>query len=169
MKVKDVMNETIRVCGFNTNLATAAAIMWEGDCGILPVITDSGQVEGVITDRDIAIAAGTRGQYANEILVGEVMTGRVWTCKIDDDIHTALKLMRKEKVRRLPVINEEEKLEGILSLNDVVTHAKPAEAHEPVDLTYDDVVKTFKAICEHCHAADMEIAQPAIASLTATP
>ncbi|MEW6127225.1 MAG: CBS domain-containing protein [Acidobacteriota bacterium] len=168
MKVKDVMSERVRVCGFNTNLATAAAIMWEGDCGMLPVITDDGTVEGIITDRDIAIAVGTRNQCANEIIAGEVMTGHVWGCKADDDIHTALKLMRKEKVRRLPVVNDEAKLAGILSLNDVVTHAKPADAHKPVDLTYDDVMKTFKAICEHCHAEDMELEQPTIASMTAT-
>ena len=159
MKVQHMMSEDVKVCGFNTNLAEAAALMWEGDCGILPVITQSGEVEGIITDRDIAIALGTRNQFAFEIPVGEVMTGKVYTCTPDDDIHTALKIMRKEKVRRLPVVNVEGKLQGLLSLNDIAIHAEPFDGHKTVKVSYEDVVKTFKAICEHCHTEDVEKAQ----------
>ena len=159
MKVQNLMNEKVRVCGFNTNLAEAAAIMWESDCGILPVITESGEVEAVITDRDIAIALGTRNQCAYEIPVGEVMAGIVHTCQPEDDIHTALKIMRKAKVRRLPVINGEGKLEGILSLNDVALQAEPSDGRKTVTVSYEDVVKTFKAICEHHHTEAEETAQ----------
>ncbi len=151
MKVQNLMKDKVKVCGFNTNLAEAVALMWEGDCGLLPVITESGDVEAVITDRDIAIALGTRNQCAYEIPVGEVITGKVYACAPEDDIHTALKTMRKEKVRRLPVVNPEGKLQGILSLNDIAIHAQPFDGHQIVAISYDDVVNTFKAICEHPH------------------
>jgi|ERR1044072_202011 predicted transcriptional regulator len=159
MKVQNLMSEKVSVCGFNTNLAEAAAMMWENDCGCLPVITESGAVEGLITDRDIAIALGTRNQCAYEIPVGEVMTGKVYGCTPDDDIHTALKTMGKEKVRRLPVVNAEGNLAGLLSLNDVAIYAKSFDADKTVALSYEDVINTFKAICEHCHTEDIEKVQ----------
>src|SRR5687767_2241764 len=59
MKVQEVMTEGVKTCGSDANLATAAAIMWNADCGVLPVV-DDGKVIGVITDRDMAIALGTR-------------------------------------------------------------------------------------------------------------
>jgi predicted transcriptional regulator len=159
MKVHDLMNEKLRVCGFNTNLAEAVAIMWEGDCGILPVITENGEVEAVITDRDIAMALGTRNQCAYEISVSEVMTGKAQTCAPEDDIHTALNIMRKAKVRRLPVVNGNGKLEGLLSLNDVAIQAESYDGRKTVTVSYEDVVNTLKAICEHRPTEAVEKAQ----------
>src|SRR6185436_18969081 len=123
MRVHDVMTEDVKSCSPETNLAAAAAIMWENDCGVLPIVSDGGKAIGVITDRDIAIALGTRNKQAAEIPVNEVMSGALYAASPDEDIHTALRLMRKEKVHRLPVINEQGTLKGILSLNDVALHA----------------------------------------------
>jgi CBS domain-containing protein len=146
MKVEEVMAEDVKVCFPDTDLAAATALMWEGDCGILPVVADGNTPIAVITDRDIAIAAGTKGRPARDIRVDEVMSAQLFACAPDDDIHTALKTMRSEKVRRLPVVDDGV-LKGILSINDVVLQAQKGNK----ELDYDDVVSTFKAICEHRH------------------
>jgi CBS domain-containing protein len=151
MKVHDVMTEEVKFCGPETNLAAAAAIMWENDCGALPIVADSGKAIGVITDRDIAIALGTRNKQAAEIPVRQVISGQLFAASPDDDIHCALKLMRKEKVHRLPVINTQGKLEGILSLNDVALHTMHPNGKATPALNYEDVVSTLKAVCEHRH------------------
>jgi CBS domain-containing protein len=147
MKVQEIMTQDVKACFPDTNLAAAAAMMWANDCGILPVVVNGGSTVGVITDRDIAIAVGTKGRAPQELRVDEVIQGPVIACTLDDDVHTALKTMRKDKLRRLPVLNDDGQLKGILSINDVVLHARKGNA----ELDYDDVVSTFKAICEHSH------------------
>jgi CBS domain-containing protein len=147
MKVQEVMMQDVQVCQPDMNLAAAAALMWEADCGILPVVDDGKTPVGVITDRDIAIAVGTKGRPPQEIRVGEVMSAQLFACAPDDDIHTALKTMREDRVRRLPVVTNEGVLKGILSINDVVLQSRRGGK----ELGYDDVVSTFKAICEHRH------------------
>jgi predicted transcriptional regulator len=126
--------------------------MWENDCGVLPIVADDGKAIGVITDRDIAIALGIRNRQPAEIPVKEVMTGQLFAATPDEDIHTALRLMRKEKVHRLPVLNAQGKLEGILSLNDVALHAVHPNGRAKPALTYEDVVSTLKAVSEHRHS-----------------
>jgi CBS domain-containing protein len=149
MKVHDAMTEDVKYCGPETNLAAAAALMWENDCGMLPIVAQEGRAIGVITDRDIAIALGTSNKQAAEIPVREVMSGKLFAASPDEDIHAALKLMRKEKVHRLPVIDSHGKLEGILSLNDVALHAVHPNGKTTPILNYEDVVSTLKAVCEH--------------------
>jgi CBS domain-containing protein len=151
MKVHDVMTEDVKYCGPETNLAAAAALMWENDCGALPIVADGEKAIGMVTDRDIAIALGTRNMQAAEIPVKEVMSGKLFAASPDEDIHAALKLMRKEKVHRLPVIDSQGKLEGILSLNDVALHAMHPNGKTTSTLNYEDVVSTLKAVCEHRH------------------
>lgn len=156
MKVQEIMKEDVKACFPDTDLAAASALMWEHDCGILPVIVDGRIPVGVITDRDIAVAVGTRGRVPQDLRVDEVIHGRVIACAPDDDVHTALKIMRKEKVRRLPVVTDDGALRGILSLNDLVLHAQKGNK----DLDYDDVVSTLKAVCEH-HPAKLTTAAKA--------
>ena len=79
MKVKDIMTGEPRACSLATNLAAAAALMLDGDCGILPVMED-GKLMGVVTDRDMYIALATRNKRASEISVGEVVQTPAYTC-----------------------------------------------------------------------------------------
>ncbi|HLG13055.1 MAG TPA: CBS domain-containing protein [Blastocatellia bacterium] len=151
MKVEDVMTETVICCGPDSNLAEAVALMWKSDCGALPIVGDGGKVIGIVTDRDIAVAAGTSNRRPSEIIVSEVMSKSVYDCSPEDDIHTALKTMRKDRVRRLPVIDRDGALRGIVSMNDIVLHAEKFEGRKTIDLSYDDAVNTLKAICEHQH------------------
>lgn len=119
MQVKDVMTETVRTCTPETNLADAARSMWMGNCGVLPVVDDRGEVVGVITDRDICIATGCRRRDPATILVSEVITNRAYTCGADSDVIEALEIMRQKDVRRLPVLDGAGKLCGVLSMDDV--------------------------------------------------
>jgi CBS domain-containing protein len=143
MKVRDLMTKDVKSCGPDTNLAAATELMWNADCGVLPVV-ENGRLAGIITDRDISIALGTRNRRASDVKVGEVATRDVQTCAPDADVHSALAIMRRAKVRRLPV-TEDGKLEGILALNDVIE----AVDRKHGDIDYEDVMNTMKAICEH--------------------
>ena len=151
MKVKDVMTHDVKTCTPDTNLAATAMIMWENDCGIVPVVHSDGKVIGMITDRDICMAVATKNRTTSDVAVSEVFTGNLYACTPDDDIRDALKVMRTERVRRLPVINAYGMLEGILSLNDVVLRAESAQGKKMPAVTYDDVINTLKAICTNAH------------------
>lgn len=144
MQVQDIMVKEARSCRLDTNLAAATEVMWSNDCGALPVLNDGGKVVGMITDRDICMAVGTRNQRPSDVAVSGVIPQRVFTCAPGDDIHAALQTMRSQKVRRLPVTGAGGELEGILCLNDVALNAEKSNA-----LSYEDVMETLKAICEH--------------------
>ena len=149
MKVKDVMTSEVEFCDLNSSLAYAAKAMWDNDCGILPVLKDGRELVGLITDRDICIATATRERNAGSISVEEVITGNVYSTTPEEDVHQALKTMQQHKVRRLPVVDAEGTLQGVFSMNDVVLTAKEPDGKKAPQITYADVVKTFKAICEH--------------------
>lgn len=121
MKVRDLQTSDVQSCSPDTNLAAAAHIMWECDCGVVPVVDENRNVIGMITDRDIAIATTTRSAAPADIPVRHVMTtGQLFSCRPDDDVRTALAAMGEHRVRRLPVTDRQNHLVGIISLNDLV-------------------------------------------------
>lgn len=75
--------------------------------------------------------------------------GKVISCHPDDDVRTALKTMQENKLRRLPVVASDGTLDGILSLNDIVLRAQETRDKKTSDVSYADVVDTYKAICAH--------------------
>jgi CBS domain-containing protein len=154
MKVKDVMTKDVRICGINDNLATAARTMWVNDCGILPIVNNEGDAVGVLTDRDICMAAASKDRLPSSIAVAEVMMRQLYSCAPEADIREALEIMRVRKVRRLPVVNEAGKLCGILSLDDVAVKTRAAD--KPAELSAEDVEITLDAICRR--TAQMEAA-----------
>ena len=149
MKVKEIMTPNAKAIWLTESLADAAKLMWENDCGVLPIIKDGRKVIGMITDRDICMAVAMRETNPSSVSVEEVMTGQVYSVNPEDDVDLALQAMQEHKVRRLPVVNLEGELEGILSMNNVVLNAKNADGAVADSLSYDDVLKTYQAICEH--------------------
>jgi CBS domain-containing protein len=149
MKVKEIMTAGPKACTMTDNLAEAARLMWEEDCGIVPVVGEAGKLVGLITDRDICMAAMMKGQSESNIAIESVISGRLFTCKPEDDIQTALDTMGSNKVRRLAVVTAKGKLAGMLSMNDVVLKAAEAGDKEAAQLSYGDVVNTYKSICQH--------------------
>lgn len=117
------MTADVGFCFTEENLAKAVEIMWQRDCGAVPVIDGEMKVIGIITDRDIAVAAGSRNQKLPEIKIGEVMGNKVFTCSETDDAKDVLKKMRRAKVKRLPVVSEKGALIGIISITDLILKA----------------------------------------------
>jgi CBS domain-containing protein len=146
MKVQDVMTYDVQTCSPETNLAAAAMQMWRGDFGVMPIVA-GGKVVGMITDRDICIAAATKHRDPANIRVKEVISGQVYGCSPDTDIHEALKIMQQKQVRRLPIISAEDgRLAGILSMNDV---ALKEQGGAKAELSAEDVETTMRGICAH--------------------
>ena len=146
MKVKEIMTGTPYTCRRETNLGEATELMWIGNCGFLPVIGEDEKICGVLTDRDICIALGTRNKVAGEVTVGEVASTRVYWCSPEEEIHVALLRMRDGHVRRLPVIDADGKPVGVLSMDDVLLHAEAGGLNKIVELSTEEVVRTFRAI-----------------------
>lgn len=146
MKVKDIMTTDVKTCSPDTTVAEAAHLMWEGDCGILPVV-DEGALVGVVTDRDMYIALATQNARAAQLRVGAVATTTVATCAPEDDVRAALGTMKRARVRRLPVVGFGNTIAGILSINDVLR----AVAAGKKGVANDDIVETLQAICAHHH------------------
>jgi len=143
MKVRDIMTTDVVSCQNGADVARAGRMMLEGGVGTLPVVDRQGRVAGVITDRDIAIAAATRQRNASHIGVHEAMTGKVKSCSPDDDVLTALERMEEAHVRRLPVIDDTFHLAGILSIDDIALRAVDREG----GISPAAFVKSFQHIC----------------------
>jgi CBS domain-containing protein len=149
MKVKEVMTPNVKAIWLTESLADAAKLMWENDCGVLPIIKDGRKVIGMITDRDICMALAMRDTNPSGVSVEEVMSGQVYAINPEDDVDQALQTMQDHRIRRLPVLNSEGELEGILSMNDIVLNAKRFDVAVSDSIDYDDVVETYQAICQH--------------------
>ena len=120
MKVRDIMTQPARTCAAETTVATAGRRMQDGLCGILPVIDPRGKLIGVVTDRDLfLVTAGTR-RSASNVTVHEAMTKKVTTCGPNDELAAALTIMRTRGLRRLPVVDLDGHLLGLLSIDDIV-------------------------------------------------
>lgn len=146
MKARDVMMGTPYYCQLDANLGSATELMWTGNCGFLPVMGTNGKIVGVVTDRDICIALGTRNRVAGDITVREVMSDRVFACSPEDDVHTVLRTMQEGGVRRLPVIVENGTLVGVISMDDLLLRAEAAGIGKQPELSTEEVVRTYRAI-----------------------
>jgi len=148
MRVKEIMTPNPKAIWLTESLTDAAQLMWENDCGVLPVIKDGRKIVGLITDRDVCMATAIRQANPAGISVEEVMTGQVYSVNSEDDVDEALQAMQEHRIRRLPVISADGELEGILSMNDIVLNASETNDKE-AQISYGDVVKTYQAICQH--------------------
>lgn len=148
MRVQEIMTRDPFTCSPDEHAGTAAWRMWEGDCGILPVMRDS-RLVGVVTDRDIAVALAMRGRRADDLRVAEVQQGDsgLTVCSPRDSVSDALAKMREHRVRRLPVV-ENGKLVGIVSMNDLVlaATATPGKTGRP---TFKEIVHSLQGVCAH--------------------
>lgn len=121
MKVKDAMHKNVQWREPGTTLAELAQIMKSDDIGSVPV-GENDRLVGMVTDRDIAIRAVAEGKDPRNTTAREVMSAQVIYCTEDEDVEDAIHLMEEKKVRRLPVINAQKRMVGMLSLGDV-SHA----------------------------------------------
>lgn len=148
MKVREVMNHDVMVCDMDMDLSKAGEIMAAAGCGILPVLDAERKVIGVLTDRDICLALATANRKASTMQVREVTDGKVFSCHQGNDVRDALRMMADYRVRRLPVVDDDGHLEGILCLDDVVLKAQAFESEGFTGPFFSDVATTLRAICE---------------------
>jgi CBS domain-containing protein len=148
MVVEDLMTSEVGSCRPFDTLDRGARIMWERDCGAVPVLDQDGRVVAMLTDRDICMAALTQGRPLSEMRVSSAMSRSLWTCRREDEVKDAEKLMRSHQVRRLPVVDADGKLVGVLSISDLARSAvaarKRTAKEKPVAAA--DVGKTLGAI-----------------------
>jgi CBS domain-containing protein len=128
-------------------LERAAQIMWEHDCGAVPVVDADSHVVGMITDRDVCMASYTQGRPLWQIPVSSACSHTVYSCLLTDSVQSAEKLMRTTQVRRLPVVDAEGKLWGLISLGDLALHVhRPGRRSD--GLSYESIATTLAAISE---------------------
>lgn len=130
MLAKECMTKNVEIGRPNMSLAEAAKKMRDGDFGILPV-SEEDRLVGMITDRDIAVRAVANGKDPNQSYIGEVMTNKVLYCFEDQDVNEVIKNLSDNQIRRLPVLNRQKRLVGILSLGNLaLSDAKPENVDE---------------------------------------
>ncbi len=140
MKIEQVMNQPVITCRASDTAHGAAGLMWENDCGALPVVNADGVLIGMITDRDLCMAAYTSGRSLQSIFVGDAMAKTVLTCLPSDEIADAEKVMGRAQVRRLPVVDGHSRPIGLVSMNDIA-HASAGRRSAI------EALSTLAAIC----------------------
>lgn len=131
MEARDVMTPEPACCSPSDSVKDAAALMVDNNCGEIPVVDESGQLVGVVTDRDIACRCVAQGKSA-DTPVEEVMSASLVTVSPDASIDECCKKMEDNQVRRLPVMDEQGKCCGIVSQADIALHADKKETGDLV-------------------------------------
>jgi len=152
MEVGKVMTAKVQRCTADDSLAHAAWLMWDNDCGCLPVCTGADaedRIVGLITDRDICMCALFEHEPLSKLRVGQAMTRDVLACKSADTLKQAERVMQEGRVRRLPVLSAEGKLLGIVSLADLARAAARDSRTGAMgrDISESEVGHTLATIC----------------------
>jgi CBS-domain-containing membrane protein len=148
ISVGEIMTEAVASCSPDEPLNAAAQQMWERDCGVVPVLVN-GELAGIITDRDICMAAYTQGRPLASIAIKDVMARHVHACRRDDTLARAASLMADGQVRRLPVVDAENRLVGIVSMADIARSAPVLGQREAAEL----VLQLTRAVSQRSREA----------------
>lgn len=148
LEVADLMTRQVVSVRVSEPLSVAAKLLWDHDCGAIPVLEDnSDRVVGMVTDRDICMATWSRNLAPGAIATSEAMSQGLVYCSPNDSVETAEGIMRSRKVRRLPVLDSERKLVGILSVTDIARVARqPSAARPGFEISPAHVVDTLNVI-----------------------
>jgi CBS domain-containing protein len=146
MNVEDVMTRDVKTCPWHASVNEAARMMWEQDFGVLPIIDGDGTVVGIITDRDVCMAAYTQGRPFAHISVATAMSRSVYGCKRGDSLAEAMTTMQRHQIRRLPVLDATGRIEGILSLSDLTRALFSQPLPSPRELSPEHIARTLAAL-----------------------
>jgi CBS domain-containing protein len=124
MKVQELMTQNPKKCGPDDTLEQAARLMWDADVGCLPVVDEEGRPVGIITDRDVCMAAYTQGVALRDARVSSAMSRKVVTCKPESSVAEVEELMRDARIRRVPVLDFTGCVIGMITLADIARHAQ---------------------------------------------
>jgi predicted transcriptional regulator len=143
MRVQGIMSNPVITCRPADCVKHAAQLMWERDCGTIPVVNDDGQLAGILTDRDVCMAAFTTGSRLCEISVADVMAQHVVCCDPEDSLEAVEHLMRERQIGRVVVVDKQGTPVGVLSLGDIARYALSSQRREVIER---QVVQTLAAI-----------------------
>jgi CBS domain-containing protein len=148
MRIDKIMSHQVTTCGPHDTLEQAASLMWNSDCGCLPVVRGDGSrhIEGVITDRDICMAALFQGKALHELRVADAMAKQVLTCRASDHVEDAQRLLQKEQIRRLPVVDNDGALAGIVSMADIARESARQQFGQHQQIPPSEVTATLARI-----------------------
>jgi CBS domain-containing protein len=130
--IRDVMTANPSSLGSGSNVIEAARLMRDVDAGIIPVV-EGDKLIGTVTDRDIAIRVVAEGKDPEKTTVGEIASRDLVTIDPQQDLDEALRLMARHQVRRLPVVEEDGKLVGIVAQKDIAQHASDEQTGDVVE------------------------------------
>jgi CBS domain-containing protein len=148
MKVEQLMSKEVASCRPGDALDQAVRIMWERDCGFVP-ITDGAQTQrvvGIVTDRDACMAVYTRGETLAQVRIGDVMSTRIRACKPSESLAAAEEAMSEAQVHRLPVVDDAGQLLGVISLADIAREAKREAGSKRREVSDAEVGQTLASI-----------------------
>ena len=150
MNVQDIMTTDIVSCTLDTNLETIANMMWNKDCGSIPVLNQYGQPIGIVTDRDIAMGSALNHKPPWELSAKDVLGSKqVQCCRAADSVKSSLQKMSQHHIRRLPVVNNEGRLVGMLSLGDIVAFAESEMPGKIPEVSFGETISTLKQVYVH--------------------
>ncbi len=160
MKIEDVMTRRVVAARADTELAHVARLMWDNDCGSVPVVDAEDKVVGILTDRDVCMGANFAGRALRELRVASCMAGEVVTCRAGDAALSVAKLMGTKKVRRVPVTDPAGRLVGLVSVGDLLNAAARTSAKEKKQLQA-ALVEALSSICARPSHEEVSPALPA--------
>lgn len=143
MKAQSIMTSNVFCVGSEKSLRDAAKLMWEHNCGSIPVVGEGNRLVSMITDRDIAMAAYLNGAPLETIPLSVAQSKQLVSCKPDDDIKDVQQMMQTYQKHRIPVVNKEGEPVGIISLNDIACALEAGVK----GLKAQDISSTLAAIC----------------------
>ena len=147
MKIDQLMTRDVKTCHGYDMLDQAARLMWDADVGAVPVLDDEQHLTGILTDRDVCMAAYSQGKRLDEIVTAEVMSSDPITCHSDDEAEVVLAKMRDFQVRRLPVVDDDRHVIGIVSIADLVRASRKQPNGE--------LIEALTAISRQRHEAEV--------------
>ncbi|NNE68105.1 MAG: CBS domain-containing protein [Pyrinomonadaceae bacterium] len=119
IKCSEIMSEKVTSASADASLRAIAQMLKAGDIGILPIVDDGGKLLGLVTDRDIVVRAVAEGSDVKTTTVGDIMTTELYTAGPDDFAFEAVRTMGDRKVRRVPIVDDDGVLVGIVSIADI--------------------------------------------------
>jgi CBS domain-containing protein len=148
MNVSELMTSPVRTCTSEDNLQRAAQLMWECDCGAVPVVDGEGRIVSMITDRDVCMAAYTRGEALWQIPVSAAMAKQVFRVNASERVEVAIGVMRTAHVHRVPVVDGDGRVVGILSMNNLARHVQGLPGGKTNGVSTATITQTLAAIGE---------------------
>jgi CBS domain-containing protein len=148
MMIQDMMSQSPQTCRDDGTLDDVCRVLWDSDCGAVPIVDEAGGLVGMVTDRDATIAAWSRGEPMRRIPVRSVMSSDITTCNEGDNVSDVHEMMRMAQVRRVPVVDHERRLRGIVSVNDLALHAETHQG-KAQSRALEEVGKTLSRVCRH--------------------